>query len=129
MYAIVSDGGRQVRLEPGKEVLLDYKAKLNPGDELLIDKVLFLKDEKGVVECHRPNFNTFGASVNKITMGIFEKKETIGEYANKIINDFKDRMETTDDLESLFSELDDTIGDSIEKTLFMKELFDRIEKK
>ena len=62
-------------------------------------------------------------------MGIFEKKETIGEYANKIINDFKDRMETADDLESLFSELDETIGDSIEKTLFMKELFDRIEKK
>jgi len=62
-------------------------------------------------------------------MGIFEKRETIGEYAGQIIDEFKARMETTDDLEALFSELDETLGDSIEKTLFMKELFDRIEKK
>lgn len=111
------------------EVLITSHSPFIVSDSKPENVLVFEKGEKGVVECTRPNFNTFGASVNKITMGIFEKRETIGEYAGKVIDEFKERMETTDDLDSLFDELDDTIGDSIEKTLFMKELFDRIEKK
>ena len=111
------------------EVLITSHSPFIVSDSTPENVLVFEKDEKGVVECTRPNFNTFGASVNKITMGIFEKRETIGEYAGQIIDEFKARMETTDDLEALFSELDETLGDSIEKTLFMKELFDRIEKK
>lgn len=111
------------------EVLITSHSPFIVSDSKPENVLVFKKDEKGVVECTRPNFNTFGASVNKITMGIFEKRETIGEYAGKVIDEFKERMETTDDLEALFDELDDTIGDSIEKTLFMKELFYRIEKK
>ncbi len=48
MYAIVADGGRQIRVEPGKEVLLDYKGKLSPGDEVLLDNVLFYKGKEPV---------------------------------------------------------------------------------
>lgn len=91
------------------------------------ENVLVFEKKENIIECRRPNINTFGASVNKITMNIFEKRETIGAYANQVIDDFKYRMETASDLETLFEELDQTIGDSIEKTLFMKELFNRIE--
>jgi len=111
------------------EVLVTSHSPFIVSDSMPENVLVFEKDDQGVVECTRPNFNTFGASVNKITMGIFEKRETIGEYAGQIIDEFKKRMETTDDLEALFTELDETIGDSIEKTLFMKELFDRIERK
>jgi len=114
--------------EASPEVLITSHSPFIVSDSKMENVLVFDKDEHGVVACNRPNFNTFGASVNKITMGIFEKRETIGEYANQIIDEFKERMETTEDLEALFSELDDTIGDSIEKTLFMKELFDRIER-
>ncbi len=111
------------------EVLVTSHSPFIVSDSKPENVLVFQKDKNGFVECSRPNFNTFGASVNKITMRIFEKHETIGEYAEQIIDKFKERMETTDDLEALFSELDETIGDSIEKTLFMKELFDRMEKK
>lgn len=115
--------------EVSPEVLITSHSPFIVSDSKTENVLMFEKDENNVVKCTRPNFNTFGASVNKITMGIFEKRETIGEYAGQIIDEFKARMETTDDLEALFSELDETLGDSIEKTLFMKELFDRIEKK
>ena len=110
------------------EVLITSHSPFIVSDSQPDNVIIFEKDEQNIVTCKRPDFNTFGASVNKITMGIFEKRETIGEYAHQIIDKFKERMETADDLEALFSELDQTIGDSIEKTLFMKELFDRIER-
>ncbi len=110
------------------EVLITSHSPFIVSDSKPDNVLIFEKGKQNSVTCKRPEFNTFGASVNKITMGIFEKRETIGEYANQIIDKFKERMETTDDLEALFSELDQTMGDSIEKTLFMKELFDRIER-
>lgn len=115
--------------EVSPEILITSHSPFIVSDSKPEKVLVFEKNEHNKVTCERPGFNTFGASINKITMNIFEKRETIGEYAGQIIDNFKERMETTDDLESLFSELDETIGDSIEKTLFMKELFDRIEKK
>ncbi len=42
MYAFIQDGGRQVRVEPGKTAYLDYRAEWKPGEEVLLDKVLLV---------------------------------------------------------------------------------------
>ena len=46
-YAIVKDGGRQYRLEPGEEVLVDRK-KLDSGASIAFDEVLLLRHDDGV---------------------------------------------------------------------------------
>jgi restriction system-associated AAA family ATPase len=115
--------------EVSPEVLITSHSPFIVSDSKQENVLVFEKDDESIVECHRPDFNTFGASVNKITRGVFDRRKTIGDYASEIIDDFKREMETTDDMEGLFERLDETIGDSIEKTLFMKELFDRIEKR
>ncbi|HHI68016.1 MAG TPA: 50S ribosomal protein L21 [Planctomycetes bacterium] len=46
MYAFIQDGGRQVRVEPGKTVYLDYRDQWSPGEEVLLDKVLLLGGEE-----------------------------------------------------------------------------------
>ena len=71
----------------------------NVGQEMLItthtpflisdskpDKVLvFAKDKaSGVVSISHPDYNTLGASINKITMNTFGKRETIGGHAQSL---------------------------------------------
>jgi len=111
------------------EVLITSHSPFIVSDSKRENVLVFEKDDENRVEVRIPKFNTFGASVNKITRGVFDRRKTIGDYASEIIDEFKEEMETTDDMEALFERLDESIGDSIEKTLFMKELFDRIEKK
>lgn len=76
------------------------------------------------------DFNNFGASVNKITMKIF-RRSTIGEKSSKKLESFKediDNINTETELEKLADTLDKTIGESVEKILFLKYVYDRIEK-
>jgi len=39
MYAIISDGGRQYKVEEGQELVIDYR-DVAPGSELSFDRVL-----------------------------------------------------------------------------------------
>lgn len=70
----------------------------------------------------RPNFNTLGASINKITMEAFEKGSTIGGYAEQILNKFKKRLSDGEAADKIVDEVNRTLGDSIEKVLFINEL-------
>ncbi|MEO1618240.1 MAG: 50S ribosomal protein L21 [Planctomycetota bacterium] len=47
MYAIIVDGGRQYRVEPGMEVDLDYR-DTPAGESLTFDKVLAVKGDSGL---------------------------------------------------------------------------------
>ncbi len=47
MYAIFEDGGRQVQVQEGQEVELDYR-DVSKGDELKFDQVLAYRDEDGL---------------------------------------------------------------------------------
>ncbi|MDO5581921.1 MAG: 50S ribosomal protein L21 [Planctomycetia bacterium] len=47
MYAIFSDGGHQYKAEVGKEIYVDIR-KIEPGQDLVFDKVLFYSDDNGV---------------------------------------------------------------------------------
>lgn len=47
MYAIIVDGGRQYRVEPGMELDLDYR-EAAAGDSLTLDKVLCIGGDDGL---------------------------------------------------------------------------------
>ncbi|WP_028292696.1 restriction system-associated AAA family ATPase [Oceanobacter kriegii] len=87
------------------------------------DKVLiFSKDQTTrEVSITHPEYNTLGASINKITMKTFGKRETIGGYAQGILDDLRERFEQGyEDNETLINEIHQQLGDSVEKLLLIK---------
>jgi len=46
MYAIIEDGGRQIRIEEGQEIEVDYR-DASRGDVLTLDRVLAYRDHEG----------------------------------------------------------------------------------
>lgn len=89
----------------------------------------FVKDlDTGVVKCDRPEFNTFGASVNQITIEMFNKPDTIGDYANESISTFEKRFEEGENIQELIKEINLKMGDSIEKTILINRLLGNIKK-
>ncbi|EFC1538170.1 ABC transporter, partial [Escherichia coli] len=68
---------------------------------------------------------TLGASINKITMNTFGKRETIGGHAQAVLDDLRRRFnEGIEDKETLITEIDEQLGDSVEKVLLLKAIFD-----
>ncbi|MBK7669557.1 MAG: hypothetical protein IPJ32_20810 [Sphingobacteriaceae bacterium] len=64
-----------------------------------------------------------GASINKITIEIFGAKITIGDYALSKLQAINDKLETgTADKKALLDELENTLGDSVEKILLRHKL-------
>lgn len=47
MYAIITDGGRQYRVEEGQELDIDYR-EVSKGDSLKFDRVLAISGEGGL---------------------------------------------------------------------------------
>lgn len=114
-------------------------SKDNVGQEMLItthspfllsdskpDKVLvFKKDETtGDISISNPDYNTLGASINKITMSTFGKRETIGGHAQAILDGLRSRFELGGDKEALISEIHQQLGDSLEKVLLITAILD-----
>jgi len=91
------------------------------------DKVLVFKKADGVVTVTTPEYNTLGASINKITMNTFGKRETIGGHAQKILEDLRKRFEDGEDKEKLIEEINRKLGDSVEKVLLIKSIMDSME--
>ena len=84
---------------------------------------VFVKDnETKKVTCGFPEFQTLGASVNKITIEIFKTSLTIGKYAYTFLASINDRYEKGENKNILLSELEGTLGDSVEKTLLIHKL-------
>ncbi|ADU66434.1 ABC transporter [Desulfurispirillum indicum S5] len=90
------------------------------------EKVLvFKKDrETGEVSVRNPNYNTLGASINKITMATFGKRETIGGHAQAMLEGLRQRFEQGEDKEQLITEINRQLGDSVEKVLLIKTILD-----
>lgn len=94
------------------------------------DKVLvFNKDkETGEVAVSNPEYNTLGASINKITMATFDKRETIGGLAQSLLNAFKASSEQQEtDKNQLIKDINNKLGDSVEKVLLIKTILDSME--
>jgi large subunit ribosomal protein L21 len=48
MYAVLSIPGRQVRIEPGQTLRVDFMAAQKEGDKVVFDKVMLLSDGQNV---------------------------------------------------------------------------------
>lgn len=86
------------------------------------DKVLVFKKEQGKVTVSNPEYNTFGASINKITMLTFGQTSTIGGQAADKLQSFREQVQDGADKQQLIDKLDKTLGESIEKSFLMKEV-------
>lgn len=96
------------------------------------DKVLIFKKDKtsGAVSICKPEYNTLGASINKITMSTFGKRETIGGHAQALMEALRARFEHGDENEEeLIAEIQRELGDSVEKVLLINAILDRQERK
>ena len=92
------------------------------------EKVLVFKKANGVVSVSRPDYNTLGASINKITMATFDKSETIGLHAQTILEEFRTRSrDDNENKEQLIAEINRRLGDSVEKVMLIKTIFDSME--
>jgi len=60
-------------------------------------------------------------------MKTFGKTETIGGYAEKQLNEIKQRFETGAPKQELIDEVNNLLGDSVEKVLFLKRVIDSME--
>lgn len=88
-------------------------------------KVLVFKKDESTrkVSITNPEYNTLGASINKITMNTFGKRETIGAYAQGILNDLRERFEHGgEDHDVLINEIHRQLGDSVEKLLLIEKI-------
>ncbi len=93
------------------------------------DKVLvFTKDKvTGAVSIKQPDYNTLGASINKITMNTFRKRETIGGRAQIILEDLRARFENGgEDKDALIGEIHQKLGDSVEKVLLINAILNEV---
>jgi hypothetical protein len=90
-------------------------------------RAVLLPTDSTVETQHR---QTFGASVNMITMTILGRHITCGNLAIKQMKAIQKKAEETTDLDKL-NELADklslTFGDSIEKSLILKPIYDKID--
>ena len=92
------------------------------------DKVLVFEKDKssGAVSISHPEYNTLGASINKITMNTFGKRETIGGHAQAILDGLRARFERgNENPETLVDEIHKQLGDSVEKVLLIKAILDK----
>lgn len=109
-----------------QEMLITTHAPFLISDSKPEKVLVFAKDSaSGTVSISHPEYNTLGASINKITMKTFGKRETIGGRAQALLDDFRRRFEEgSEDSEALITEIDHQLGDSVEKLLLIKAILD-----
>jgi restriction system-associated AAA family ATPase len=105
-----------------REVLLTSHSPFIISDCPKDNVLVFTKDAATrEVKWQRPDFETFGASANAITIKVFGQTETIGDYAMERIKDLRQRLEIGEDPDQLIKEADNELGDSVEKVLFVNQ--------
>ena len=112
----------------GQEMLITTHTPFLISDSKPERVLEFKKDkETGEVNVKNPEYNTLGASINKITMATFDKRETIGGHAQAILEDLRQRFEQGEDKERIIAELNLELGDSVEKIMLIKTILDSME--
>lgn len=110
----------QPRQKNMRELLITSHSPFIVSDSHEENVLVFKKnDETRVVTADRPGFNTFGASVNQITIKVFGKSETIGNYSKETLDDLYRRLEDGEDKEKLIDEAFRILGDSVERVIFV----------
>ena len=78
------------------------------------ENVLVFEKKEDIVECNRPEINTFGTSVSEITEIIFNQRESMGDSAYKKLEKIIKNIQTLEDYKMAKVKLN-TFGESIEK--------------
>ncbi|MHA2283575.1 MAG: restriction system-associated AAA family ATPase [Promethearchaeota archaeon] len=78
----------------------------------------FKRNNRNKIIYDQPDFNTFGASVNLISMKVFGKKETISGLAQNQFDRIKKNYDKTKNKQQAMERIEG-LGDSIEKTLLL----------
>ncbi|MBD8191489.1 restriction system-associated AAA family ATPase [Pseudomonas fluorescens] len=120
----------QGQAETSQEMLITTHSPFLISDSKSSKVLVFEKNpENHAVNINHPNYNTLGASINKITNETFEKSETIGERARQILGDLLRGHLAEDDPTNLAKKIMDTVGESIERTLAVHALLHSDQKK
>ena len=108
--------------EVTQEMLITTHAPFLISDSRQEKVLVFSKDSStGAVSIQPPGYNTLGASLNKITMSTFGKGETIGAYAQAVLEGLRERFNAGDEgPAALIKEINRELGDSVEKMLLIK---------
>lgn len=111
----------------GQEMLITTHTPFLISDSRPDNVLIFDKEHpSAAVNIRRPDYNTLGASINKITMSTFGKRETIGGRAMEVLNGFRERFERgNEDSDMLVHEINQELGDSVEKMLLISAVLDR----
>ncbi len=113
-----------------REVLLTSHSPFIISDCRKENVLIFTKDqETRTVTWARPDFETFGASANAITIKVFGQTETIGDYAMSKLTALRQRLDTGEDPYQLIKEANKELGDSVEKVLFINQALNKKEGK
>lgn len=110
-----------------QEMLITTHAPFLISDSKPEKVLVFKKDEtSGAVSISHPEYNTLGASINKITMSTFGKRETIGSYAHELLDQLRARFNAgNEDASDLIDEINRELGDSVEKILLIKAIMEK----
>lgn len=115
--------------EVSQEMLITTHAPFLISDSRPEKVLVFSKDKStGAVSIEPPGYNTLGASINKITMSTFGKGETIGAYAQAVLDGLRERFDAGDENPAeLINEVNRELGDSVEKMLLIKTILGKTE--
>lgn len=72
---------------------------------------------------------TFGANPNMISANLFDKRNTVSELAKHKVDEYRNRLDksmTKEDLETLKTEIESTLGDSSERLMLFIEIQKRM---
>ncbi len=109
-----------------RELLITSHSPFIISDSHEENVLVFTKNfETGVVTADRPGFNTFGASVNKITLKVFGKTQTIGDFAKETLDNLYQRLYDGEDKDLLIDEAFKVLGDSAEKVIFVNKAMNK----
>lgn len=96
--------------------------------DCLPDNVFVFKrdeDHDYNVICERPEFNTYGTSIDIIMEQIFKKRATIGDLSKSDLVYNIDNISDVEEIKKIKEEVSSKMGDSLEKVF----LFDRLNRK
>ena len=110
------------------EVLISSHSPFIVSDTKEDNVLIFEKNEDEKVDCKKAVFNTFGASVDKITAKVFDQKSSIGDHSLDILEEYRNKIDKSNDLKALVKDIEGELGESIEKFLLLKNIFDRMKK-
>ncbi|PQO31557.1 MULTISPECIES: 50S ribosomal protein L21 [Pirellulaceae] len=74
MYAIIQEDGKQIKVEQGQELRIDFRFEASVGDALTFDQVLLVSGEDGV-KIGKPVVD--GASVKAEVLGVVQGEKLV----------------------------------------------------